>query len=140
MVNPQLNINKEITVTYNGIKSTPGDKDNLPTKEHEFIVVTSGHSLRYKDIKLLQKASPVKGKQYVLGFESDDLYLPASITVNGVLFVRKANRIVSYDQSGNKTNLSDRPVITRMGQALRAHNLKLKAEGKPPIKPIKRKW
>lgn len=140
-VSLHLNIKKEITVTYNGIKRTPGDRDNMPTKEHEFIVIATGTTLRFKDIKLLQYASLKKGQQYILGFEEDDLNLPISIIVDQTLYYREtSNRIISVDSKGNKINHSDNPVTKGMGQALRAYNQKLKAEGKQPIKPIKRKW
>ena len=140
MAKQQSNKN-EVLVTYNGIKSTPGDHDNMPTKEHEFIVAATGHTLRYKTIKLLQYAKPVKGKKYKLGFESNDMSLPLSITVNGTLFLRETNnRIVSIDPEGNKVNHSDNPIFKAIGQFTKENNKKLIAEGKPPIKPIKRRW
>lgn len=133
-------MNTTITVTYAGIKNTPGDRDNMPKREHEFLLSGSDSPYRFKDIKLLQHASLVKGKQYEIAFDSIYFGVPVSIAADGITFIRKNNRIVSVDANGNEINHSDNPVMKQMGQSLRAHNLKLKAEGKPPIKPIKRRW
>lgn len=140
-MNHQSNTKVEVAAIYNGIKSTPGDRDNLPKKEHQFVVVSTGNVLSFKTIKLFEYAAPKKGQQYMLGFEGDDLYMPVSIDIEGVLFYREtSNRIISIDRNGNKKNHSDNLFTKQMGQAIRTHNLRLKAEGKEPIKPIKRKW
>ncbi len=140
-VSPQLNIKKEVTVSYSGIKRTSGDRDNMPTKEHEFIVIATGAAIRFKDIKLLQYAPIKKGQQYILGFDDEHLYLPISIIVGQALYYREtSNRIISVDSAGTRMNHSDNPTTKAMGQGLRAFNRKLKAEGKQPIKPIKRRW
>ena len=132
---------KIVSVIYNGIKSTPGDRDNMPTKEHEFIVEATGFMFRVNLIKLLEYASIKKGKSYLISFEDCYMNVPISIMVEGTLYYKETNnRIISIDPEGNKVNHSNNPTFTAMGQSLRAHNLKLKVEGKTPIKPIKRKW
>ena len=126
---------------YNGIKSTPGDRDNLPTKHHVFIVDATGRELQLKTIKLLQYAPIKKGSKYLMGFDSPDLFHAESIVVEGTLYYKETNnRIISIDKKGTKVNHSDNPIFTSMGQAIKKKNKELIAEGKPPIKPIKRKW
>jgi hypothetical protein len=137
----QKKAENEISVTYNGIKSTPGDRDNMPTKEHEFVVEDTGRTLRINTIKLLQYAPIKKGQKYVMGFDGPDLYVPVSIMVEGTLYYKETNnRIISIDPKGNKVNHSDNPIFKSMGQFTREQNRKLIAEGKPPIKPIRRRW
>ena len=141
MPNHQQSIRSEIEAIYIGIKNTPGNRDNLPKNEHEFIVPGTGQSLRFKEIKLLKKASPKKDKRYILGFDIADLSLLVSIVVDGITYLRETNnRIVSIDKIGNKVNLSDRPVVTALGRAKKEYSKKLIAEGKTPIKPIRRRW
>ncbi len=139
-------MNSTIKATYNGVKRTAGDQDNLPKTEHEFIIVIGTNNLpndkvRFNDIKLLQKAGLEKGKEYEIIL--DELYqnVPVSIAYDGVTYKKESNnRIVCIHDDGKKENLSNNPTMTRLGQATRAFNLKLKAEGKEPIKPIKRRW
>jgi hypothetical protein len=134
-------VNTEVLVTYNGIKSTPGDRDNLPTRHHLFIVDDTGHKLLIKTIKLLEYAPIKKGQKYVIGFDAPDLYHAISIQVEGTLYYKETNnRIISVDPKGIRVNHSDNPTFTAMGRFTKEQNKKLIAEGKPPIKPIKRKW
>jgi predicted DNA-binding antitoxin AbrB/MazE fold protein len=133
-----------ISATYNGIKKTLGDRDNLPTKEHEFINVvglkSSQGSIRFNDIKLLQKADLKKGTRYDIVLDDDYVNVPIMISANGKTYRRADNNKIVLEEKGSTTDLSYDSFRKRMGQELRAYNLKLKEEGKQPIKPIKRKW
>ena len=134
----------EISATYNGIKRTSGDRDNLQTKEHEFIDVvglkSSKGTMRFNDIKLLQKAELKKGTRYDIVLDNDNVNVPISISADGKTYRKVNSNKIILEENGSTTDLSSDSFRTSLGRQTRALNLKLKSEGKQPIRPIKRKW
>ncbi len=134
----------EISATYNGIKRTSGDRDNLQTKEHEFIDVvglkSSKGTMRFNDIILLQKAELKKGTRYDIVLDNDNVNVPISISADGKTYRKVNSNKIILEENGSTTDLSSDSFRTSLGRQTRALNLKLKSEGKQPIRPIKRKW
>lgn len=108
------------------------DNQARPYMVHNFTKVEDekGNPLpdcAYKDTKLFQRVSFIKGKQYEIVIEN---HIPLSIVFDGEKYYRKnGNSIWHTDKKGNDTNLSYSSVMQSLGQAKRAYTLKQKRGG-----------